>query len=167
MVAGRRSFEGVLPVAELPRLVEALAGDRGEIAYKLDFGRGELGSAQLRVRLDAGLTLECQRTLEPFVWPAVVDTRLGLLASEAEAAALPPDCEPLLLEDGALSPRRVIEDELLLALPLVPVKPGSEVPQGEWSAPGHDPRDAEGGEPAAHPFAGLRDLIEARDKKDR
>ncbi len=167
MVTGRRSFEGVLSVAELPRLVEALADDRGEIAYRLDFGRGELGGPQLAIRLRAGLTLECQRTLEPFEWPAVVETRLGLLASEAEAAALPPDCEPLLLEDGSLSPRRVIEDELLLALPLVPVKPGSEIMQGEWSAPGHDPRDAERSEPATHPFAGLRDLLEARDKKHR
>jgi len=43
MVAGRRSFEGVLPVAELPRLAETLADDRGQIAYKLDFLRGELG----------------------------------------------------------------------------------------------------------------------------
>ena len=167
MVAGRRSFEGVLPVAELPRLVEALADDRGQIAYKLDFLRGELGGPQLRVHLSAGLTLECQRTLEPFEWPAVVDTRLGLLASEAGAAALPPDCEPLLLEDGALSPRRVIEEELLLALPLVPVKPGSEALQGEWNTPGDDRQDAERGEPVAHPFAGLRDLMEARDKKHR
>jgi uncharacterized protein len=117
--------------------------------------------------LSADLTLECQRTLEPFEWPAVVDTRLGLLESEAGAAALPPDCEPLLLEDGSLSPRRVIEDELLLALPLVPVKPGSEALQGDWVTPGHEPQDAERDEPAAHPFAGLRDLMEARDKKHR
>jgi uncharacterized protein len=167
MVAGRRSFEGVLPVAELPRLVAALADDRGEIGYRLDFVQGELGGPQLRVRLTAGLTLECQRTLEPFVWPAVVDTRLGLLASEAEVAALPPDCEPLVLEAGALSPKRVIEDELLLALPLVPVKPGSEVLQGEWSAPDHESRGAGQGEPAVHPFAGLRNLLEAREKKHR
>ena len=167
MVAGRRSFEGVLPVAELRRLVEALADDRGEIAYKLDFGRGDLGGPQLRVQLRAGLTLECQRTLEPFEWPVVVDTRLGLLASEAEGAALPPDCEPLLLEGGTLSPWRVIEDELLLALPLVPIKPGGEALQGEWSTPGRDPQDAEPGDPAAHPFAGLRDLMEARDKEHR
>lgn len=167
MVAGRRSFEGVLPVAELPRLVEALADDRGEIGYRLDFGQGELGGPQLRVRLTAGLTLECQRTLEPFEWPAVVNTRLGLLASESEAAALPPDCEPLVLEEGALSPKRVIEDELLLALPLVPIKPGSEALQGEWSTPGQEPQDAERREPAAHPFAGLRDLLEARGKKHR
>ena len=164
MVAGRRSFEGVLPVAELPRLVEALADDRGDVTYRLDFEQDGLGGPQLHVVLSAGLSLECQRTLESFVYPARVDTRLGLLADEQDADALPGECEPLLLEGGALSPRRVIEDELLLALPLVPVKPGSEIMQGEWTTPGDPPQDAERDEPTTRPFADLRKLLEDRTK---
>lgn len=164
VVAGRRSFEGVLPVAELPRLAEALADDRGEVSYRLDFELGELGGPQLHVHLAAGLTLECQRTLQPFEWSAEVDTRLGLLANEDDAAGLPAGCEPLLLDGGALSPVRVIEDELLLALPLVPVKPGSDVLQGEWNTPGYDPQDAQRDEVVTHPFAELRDMLETRGK---
>lgn len=164
MVSGRRSFQGVLPVAELPRLVGALAKDSGEIAYDLDFEQGELGDPELHVRLAARLTLECQRTLQPFEWPVEVDSRLGLLASEDDAAALPEQCEPLLLEHGTLQPRRVIEDELLLALPLVPVKPGSEILQGDWSTPGQAPQDAERGEAVTHPFADLRQLLQDREK---
>ena len=165
MVAGRRSFQGVLPVAELPRLVEALAEDSGEIVYDLDFEQGELGDPELHLRLAARLMLECQRTLQPFEWPVVVDSRLGLLAREEDAAALPERCEPLLLEHGTLQPRKVIEDELLLALPLVPVKPGSEILQGEWNTPGEEqPQDADGGEAATHPFADLRKLLGDREK---
>ncbi|HKT40757.1 MAG TPA: YceD family protein [Rhodanobacteraceae bacterium] len=163
MVAGRRSFQGVLPVAELPRLVDALAEDSGEIAYDLDFEQGELGDPELHVRLTARLTLECQRTLQPFEWPVEVDSRLGLLASEEDAAALPEQCEPLLLEHGTLQPRKVIEDELLLALPLVPVKPGSEILQGGWSTPGQA-QEADGGEAVTHPFADLRKLLDSREK---
>jgi DUF177 domain-containing protein len=165
MVAGRRSFEGVLPVAALPRLAQALADDSGEVAYRLDFGRDELGGPRVHVRLSAGLTLECQRTLEPFEWPVTVDTQLGLLASEDEAAALPGDCEPLLLAHGTLSPMRVIEDELLLALPLVPVKPGSEILKGEWNTPDHHPREAGRDETVTQPFAALRDMLETRKKQ--
>ncbi len=164
MVAGRRSFEGSLPVAELPRLVEGLANDSGKVAYRLDFETGDLGEPRLHVRVHARLTLECQRSLEPFVFPAEVDTWLGLLADEADAAALPGDCEPLLLEGGTLSPRKVIEDELLLVLPLVPVKPGSEILQGEWTTPGDHPQDAERDEAVTHPFADLRNLLETRAK---
>lgn len=162
MVAGRRSFEGVVPVAALPRLREALADDRGEVAYRLDFGQGELGGPELRVHLVAKLVLECQRTLQPFEWPVEVDTRLGLLDSEDGAAALPAGSEPLLLEHGGLSPSGVIEDELLLALPLVPVKPGSEAPGGEWNAPADEPRDGGPDEAVTRPFADLREMLEAR-----
>lgn len=165
MVAGRRSFEGVVPVAELPRLAAALADARGEVAYRLDFERGELAGPQLHVRLQAGLTLECQRSLEKFVFPAEVETRLGLLANEQDADALPGDCEPLLLEAGRLSPRHVIEDELILVLPLVPIKPGSEALQGEWSTPGVEPPEAERDEAVTHPFADLRNLLQARGKQ--
>lgn len=164
MVAGRRSFEGVLPVAELPRLVAALAKDSGEIAYNLDFEQGQLGDPELHVRLAVRLTLECQRTLQPFEWPVEIDTRLGLLASEDDAAALPEQCEPLLLEHGTLQPRRVIEDELLLALPLVPVKPGSEILQGVWNEPDQSSQDAAKGEMVTRPFADLRKLMKAGTK---
>ncbi|SRR5579875_191039 len=162
MVASRRSFEGVLPVAALPRLAGALADDRGEVAYRLDFGTGELGTPQLLVRLSARLTLECQRTLQPFEWPAEIESLLGLITDEREEAGLPPDCEPLLLEGGMVFPRAVIEDELLLALPLVPVKPGSEMSQGGWQAASDDA--AAQAEQGSHPFAGLRALREAQEK---
>ncbi|HEX7326769.1 MAG TPA: YceD family protein [Rhodanobacteraceae bacterium] len=162
MVAGRRSFAGALAVASLTRLAEALAGTLGEVRYQLDFQHSALGGLELRVRASARLTLECQRTLQPFQWPAAVDTRLGLLASEDEVVALPEGYEPLLLEHGSLQPRKVIEDELLLALPLVPVKPGSEVAQGDWNTSGAGTPDAE----VVRPFADLRALLNARTGHD-
>lgn len=166
MVAGRQSFAGVVPVAELPRLVSALAGNAGEVAYRLDFEQGQLGDLELHVRLTAQLTLECQRTLQPFAWPAEVDTRLGLLHHEDEMAALPGDCEPVLLEHGMLDLRGVIEDELMLALPLVPIKPGSEVLQGAWNTPGQSEQAAEHEAAVTRPFADLRQQLAAR-KKNR
>lgn len=160
MVAGRRSFAGVLPVAELPRLAAALADDHGEVAYRLDFEHGVLAGPQLHVQLQAGLTLECQRSLERFVFPAAVDTHLGLLADERDADALPAGCEPLLLEAGRLSPRDVIADELILALPLVPIKPGSKALEGAWSTPAAQPQDAAPDAAVTHPFADLRKLLQ-------
>jgi uncharacterized protein len=68
---------------------------------------------------------------------------------------LPPDCEPLLVaEDGRLNPADVIEDELLLALPLIPVNPDSSLPDEMTS---HDP-DAAGEGHSESPFAVLREL---------
>ncbi len=155
MVSARRSFQGTLPIAALKRLGEVLADSRGEVEYTLDFGRDDMGTAYLAVRARAPLTLLCQRSLEPFVMPVTLDTRLGLISDDSEEAALPPGYEPLLVVDDRVHPAAVMEDELLLAVPLVPVSPQSEWPdQGmESKAPDAPADDAEN-----NPFAVLREL---------
>ena len=157
MVSARRSFEGSLPIATLPRLCEALAGLDGVVKFELDFGRDSLGISFVDVRAKADLTLTCQRTLEPFVLPVTVDTRLGLIKSERDEAGLPPDCEPLLVaEDGRLNPADVIEDELLLALPLVPIDPDSSTTDEVTDQ--QPDNDVSGDGFAENPFAILREL---------
>lgn len=155
MVTARRSFQGVLPIAAMPRLREVLAEATGEARYELDFGRDEFGTAYLDLRVQAPLSLICQRSLEPFVLPVTLHSRLGLIREEREEAALPPDCEPLLVaEDGKLNPADVIEDELLLALPLVPVNPDSVLPDEVTSHDTDEPVAAR----TDNPFAILREL---------
>jgi len=156
MVSARRSFQGALPIAAMRRLSEALAGTEGEVRFELDFGRDGFDNAYLDVRVEAPLTVICQRSLEPFVLPVHVDTRLGLIRFEREEAALPPGSEPLLVaEDGKLALADVIEDELLLALPLVPVNPDSTLPD-DVVPPSPEADSGEGR--SDNPFAILREL---------
>ncbi|WP_083845909.1 YceD family protein [Rhodanobacter sp. IGA1.0] len=155
MVSARRSFEGTLPVASMPRLCGALADTDGSVHFELDFGRDELGISYVDVRATGSLSVTCQRTLEPFDLPVTVDTRLGLIRQEREEAGLPPDCEPLLVaEDGRLNPVDVIEDELLLALPLIPINPDSSLPDEAIS---QEPETSGEGQ-SENPFAVLREL---------
>jgi len=157
MISARRSFEGTLPVASMSRLCEVLAGRDGELEFELDFGRDDLGTDYIDVRARGSLMLVCQRTLEPFALPVAVDTRLGLIKSEREEAGLPPDYEPLLVaENGRLRPADVIEDELLLALPLVPVNPDSSLPD-EVTGHGLEDDSTDAGQ-KENPFAVLREL---------
>ena len=149
MVQARRSFQGKLPLASFGRLRASLAAVEGEAEYDLDFGRDELGVAYLAVRVDAELPLTCQRTLEVYRQPVHINQRLGLIGEESEEAALPPGYEPLLITDGGISLADVIEDELILALPVVPLKPGVPL---EW----RDEGDVEESEP--NPFAELAKL---------
>jgi len=153
MVQARRTFQGKLPLASFERLRASLAAAEGEADYDLEFGKDELGVAYLAVRIDAELPLTCQRTLEVFRQPVHVDQRLGLIGEESEEAALPPGYEPLLIPDGLVNPADVIEDELILALPVVPLKPGAPL---DW----HDGSEEETSEP--NPFADLARLKKKR-----
>ena len=145
MVQARRSFQGTLPLASLGRLRESLATADGVAVYDLEFGRDELGIAYLGVHVETELPLTCQRTLEVYRHPVRLDQRLGLIENESEEASLPADYEPLLIAE-------VIEDELILALPVVPLKPGAPL---EW----HDESEPEGAdEEQPKPFASLAGL---------
>ncbi len=149
MVTARRSFQGTLPIAAMSRLKDSLASTDGHVDYELEFGKDGFGIAFVHVQASASLVLTCQRTLEPFVLPVAIDRQLGLIVREEDEAGLPPGYEPLLTADGHIEPLEVIEDELLLALPVVPTRPDAGS-AAEWS---FGPDAAEVG--SANPFAVL------------
>ena len=157
MVANGMRLEGRLPLASLTRLSELLADVEGDdVTCSIEFGRDALRQAYALLRVQAGLPLICQRTLKRFVLPLEIEQRLGLIRDEAEEAGLLPDYEALLLEgDGSLSPAALVEDELILAVPAIPVAPGSEAVERDWPVSTEE-------ETRVNPFSALAGL-----KKDR
>lgn len=152
MVAARRGVEGRLPLSSLSRLEASLADTEGEVRFSVDFDRDALQVPYAELKIETGLPLICQRSLERFVLPVQIVQRLGLIRDEADEAALPPGYEPLLMpEDGMLRTAELVEDELILAVPVVPVAPGSEAVERDWSA---DEAERSG----ASPFAALSAL---------
>lgn len=153
MVAARRGFTGRLPLSSMPRLCDALLDDQGEVAFALQFDRDALQVPYVELRIDAALPLQCQRTLQRFEFPVAIVQRLGLVAGGGdEEAALPEGYEALQMPaDGMLRPAELVEDELILAVPVVPVKPGSEAVERDWPVQADE-------ELRANPFAALKDL---------
>lgn len=156
MVAARRGFEGTLPLSAMARLRDALCDDAGVVRYTIGFDRDALGIPYVEVRAQAELPLTCQRSMERFLHPVQVVQRLALLPADADLeaaeAGLPPGYEPLPLPaDGALRPAELVEDELILAVPVVPMAPGSEALGQEWPATADEVAQAS-------PFAALAAL---------
>ncbi|MBL8342534.1 MAG: DUF177 domain-containing protein [Rubrivivax sp.] len=128
--AGER-LEGEVPLRELPRLAEAVRcgddGFAGAAAVRWQ-ASGETvqrraGAAQwvIALAVDASVMLECQRCLQPVVVPLSVRRRVHFVAGEDEAARLDEEIDDdVLALPARLDLRLLVEDELLLALPLVP-----------------------------------------------
>ena len=116
-----RVLEGSVPVSAFKRLGHWLHTDGGAIEALLRFERGEGGRQILHGSMQGQVELVCQRCLSPFVLPIEREFELALVESVAAADLLPEGLEPLLVD-----PRRgmhtvdLLEDELILALPLVP-----------------------------------------------
>ena len=157
MVAARRGVEGRLPLSVLTRLRDSLVDTEGEVRFSLEFGQDALRVPYVELRIDAELPLLCQRSLQRFLFPVSIVQRLGLLHSgtgseEADEAGLPEGYEPLLMpEDGMLQTAELVEDELILAVPVVPLMPGTEAMEGDWPA-----EEAE--QERVNPFAALSAL---------
>ncbi|HUR40249.1 MAG TPA: YceD family protein [Verrucomicrobiae bacterium] len=119
-IAMRQRFVGQLALEQMPRLVDQLAHKGGAVAVELEAGKDAAGLAWLRGRIEGNLSLTCQRGLHPFPWSCVVQTGLRLVASEAEEEKAMKETEATLIEDDQLLLRDLVEDEILLALPIVP-----------------------------------------------
>lgn len=138
MVAARRSFNGRLPLAAMARLRDLLADTEGEARFSLEFDQDILQLPFAELRIDAELPLVCQRSLQRFLQPVTLTQRFALVRGgdvdeEEVEASLLSDYEILqLADDGLLRPAALVEDELILAVPLVPVQPGSESVERDW-----------------------------------
>lgn len=121
MAETRRLMQGQLALTEMTRLGEALQSSDGEVTVSLEFGTDNEGIRYMRGRIQAEVSLECQRCLEPMRYPIDSEFALAMVRNAAEAEALPSHYELLLIEGEPLFLRDIIEDELLLALPIVPM----------------------------------------------
>jgi uncharacterized protein len=142
-------FEGLLMPAELPRLGEEVAKPEGELRYTVTARRDRQRRKVVSCMIEGFVFLTCQTSLEDFRHCVSIDDRLVLVDTEAE---LPPieeesDAEDYLVADGPLDILGLVEDAVLLSLPMVPRKPGLEEPQVE------PPRRA-----GESPFAALASL---------
>ena len=114
-------LQGTLLLKEMQRLVPSLYEGKGEVIIDLAFGVDAQSVRFLRGQLTTCLTLKCQRCLEPFDYKVAGRFLLGMIQTEEEAVSLPQQYDPLMVKENMLIIQEVIEDELIVSLPIVPM----------------------------------------------
>ena len=117
---GEADIDFAVPLAELPRLRSQLASVDGMVSGRVHFTR-ESGLAVADLTLSGEATLVCQRCLGTMTESVNSSVRVALVGSEADASGVPEDLEPVLAPGGRTTVGELIEEELLLALPIVPL----------------------------------------------
>jgi uncharacterized protein len=111
-------LKGRLGMEFLPRL--ALSGGSGAVLdFVLTGEINERGKSGLRLSVDGSVRLQCQRCLGSLEIPVQIEAQLEFAASEAEATAADDDIERVVAS-RELSVAALVEDEVLLALPMAP-----------------------------------------------
>lgn len=152
--AGRKS-RGAIDLSEMPRLSEALHTTDGTADVSMAFDCDEEGRVVIDMSIKAILPLSCQRCLNVYELQIDSEQLLSPVLTPDEAERLPSHLEPFILTGDFLQPVDLIEESLLLEVPIVPM---------------HDPEDCHGAPQAPvteevsvtpekeNPFAVLADL---------
>ncbi len=146
-------------VADYPRLSAELAEPSAEVEVNWESvgeerpGSDGAATPWLHLEVDATVPMVCQRCLTPVAVPLVVDRDFRFVADEATAEAEDDDSEEdLLVLARDFDLRSLIEDELLMEIPLTPVHDVCPVPV-RLSVADEDFEVAEAAKP--NPFAVL------------
>jgi uncharacterized protein len=115
------SLRGEVAVVKLTRLSPLVHADHGRsVAVRLNFGRASDGRVAVALSFQVTLSLVCQRCLDAVEYP-LDETVNWVIAESGSAIATEPDeCELLVLGSDKLRPVDLLEDELIVSLPLVP-----------------------------------------------
>ena len=146
-----QAFEGTFLPGDLERLDESLTEGPGELRYKVSAALDKQRRMVVSCIIEGFVFLTCQKSLEAFRHEVSIAERLVLVDDEGMLPSIEEesDAEDYVVADEPLDIRDLVEDAVLLSLPMVPCKPGLEAAQKAGS------KSAERGE---SPFAALAGL---------
>ena len=143
----RRSakLSGVVELVRLTRLHDQIAEVGGKLNVRLAGEQDEERRNWLSLDIEGRVVLRCQRCLGGVEFPVTVATRLELVSAGDPwpDESLTDDETDAIAADPALSVADLVEDEVLLALPLAPMHDNCTLPE------------AAGGREDRSPFAAL------------
>jgi uncharacterized protein len=157
LAADAETLERVYELAELPRLRDLLEETRGTLSASFAFTTLASGRAGAAVAIAATPRLKCQRCLKGFDAGVRAGSEVEFATSD-EPQESPAEREFFWMTNGQVSLRELAEEELLLALPLVPA---CSTPLTCGQAPGYVSGEAGFGATGEmrRPFGALQDLL--------
>jgi uncharacterized protein len=119
-------LEGTVNVVDLTRLESSVTAICGPLEAKIQFGldesRAKIVEGEARVALEA----VCQRCLDPVTLDLQANFTVQVIWSEDHLDRVAANYEPWIVADKLANLTELLEDEILLALPLVNYHPVGE-----------------------------------------
>ena len=150
-VSRRGYFEGQIDSVNLVRLSDLVVSTEARVNVGFEFLMSDYSIPMVAGRIDADLEIECQRCLQPMKQEMQLEFRL-LVDAEDELIS-ESSLDTLYSDEGMIDIFEVVEDEIILALPLVALHENSSCNE-------HWPTSVETRESVVkdNPFSVLKDL---------
>lgn len=160
------SLSGEVSFVRLERLAEQLCHQNGQARVDWQFELDAQSRKVIHGTVDAVVPLVCQRCLEQVDVAVRADTSLALVWSDEQAAQLPRTLDPVLMESDVLDVFATVEDELLLALPIVAAHEAGTCQAAQMSIE-ETQVEPLAGEKKTNPFQVLANLKTGSDETDK
>ena len=118
----RLDYEGIYARDQVERVADSVVSVDSDVECSMSFAIDNQRLAVMTGDAKVTVTLECQRCGKPF--PITSTQRIVLVPSEfdEQAEALPEAYEPIEVNEfGEIDLQAMVEDEIILSLPVVPV----------------------------------------------
>lgn len=121
LVQVNQRFNAKINSENLTRLQSAVVHCGEFVSCEIEFHQDESKHRLISGSVQAQISMICQRCLEEVDLPIQSDFQVGLVFDDQQAAQLPRSYEPVELDaEGRLNLWQLIEDEMLLSLPILP-----------------------------------------------
>ncbi len=112
-------LKGVVALTQMSLLGDMLCDIQGEAQIDWLFALDDKHRPTINGRVHAQITLLCQRCLKPMLYPVDVQVALLVLTEEQDYDDEPVGYEAITLNGTQVSLVKLIEDELILAIPIM------------------------------------------------
>jgi len=146
-------LKGALSLKELDRMpIELIHSKDALVSYEIMFRHSKTVLGEAIIRIESQLELICQRSLEVFEFPLQSSNTVGFISEFEDEEKLEAHVSASWVEDMQVDPKALLEDEILLLIPDVPVKPGAKLESQYLADQSNEPATEE----THNPFAALK-----------
>ncbi len=126
LAAQGKSIAGLIAPDNCLRLLDAVERIRSPLSVELLFYRDEQNRIRLEGKVGAEVSSVCQRCLEELNISLEADIARAVVFSDEEMRILPRELDPWMLQGEAGDIIALLEDELIVSLPIVSCHPEGE-----------------------------------------
>lgn len=150
LAVSAKGIAGHAALSDMPRLSELVLNQGGDVAYTLEFSKDTQGVVRITGSVSVSLDMVCQRCLNRMVLEIANPVCIGFTAEREKEKQMPDSLEPYISEEQEISLAGLIEEEVMLGLPLSPLHSPGECPAVEITEAHAVTRES--------PFAVLKDI---------
>jgi len=158
LATDNRKIEGLLPLSGFTRLAESLLATEGEVSAKLSFRKGRKHSTIVIGDIHVTVSLLCQNCLSPVDHELKAELHHAIVNSEEALLRLEEDEDGILSLEDLIYTVDLLEDELILSLPMVAKHSSANCQVEGYEADIADNQEVESEAETYKPFAGLAGL---------